>query len=281
MALIDDLRRQAAVPLSKMTELIPVARNRMVFLADQVYEHVLTTVVFPENGGDIRYGGKITESNIAKTLEISNGPVREALFRLRQEGWIKTYPNRGSYMVDFRDPEIAREIYRFRVSLETGAFYTLAKSITAEQLCQLEVIIESLEKARQTSEIVGFRKADIDFHLKVVELAGGESYQAMYRPKLLQWHAMVYHVVMQYLGDERYRKTLEAPGTSSHHELYEALARHDSFEAARLIQKHFYDIPQLMRLDGSSREDSSEVILKSMYREGEPAGVDSPYTGPG
>ena len=239
MALIDDLRRQAAVPLSKMTELIPVARNRMVFLADQVYEHVLTTVVFPEDGGEIRYGGKITESDIAKTLEISNGPVREALFRLRQEGWIKTYPNRGSYMVDFRDPEIAREIYRFRVSLETGAFYTLAKSITAEQLSQLKVIIELLEKARQTSEIVGFRKADIDFHLKVVELAGGESYQAMYRPKLLQWYAMSFHVLMESMGSEEYKRHLEAPGTSSHCELLGALAGHDSVEAARLISKHF------------------------------------------
>ena len=258
MASIDDLRRQAAVPLSKMTKLISVARNRMISLADQVYEHVLATVVFPENGGEIRYGGKITESDIAKTLEISNGPVREALFRLRQEGWIKTYPNRGSYMVDFRDPEIAREIYRFRVSLETGAFYTLAKSITADQMTQLKGIIESLEKASQTSDIVGFRKADIDFHLMVVELAGGESYQAMYRPKLLQWYAMSYHVLMESMGTEEYSHHLEAPGTSSHHELLGALSGHDSVEAARLISEHFGYIASILGIDetGATSEDN-------------------------
>jgi hypothetical protein len=33
----------------------------------------------------VEYGGKITESILAKALGISNGPVREAVFRLRRK----------------------------------------------------------------------------------------------------------------------------------------------------------------------------------------------------
>ena len=255
MTQVDDIGTwETVVPLSKMPELITMGGIRLSSLADQVYENLLTTLVFPDNTAEIAYGSKITESEIAKRLQISNGPVREALFRLRQEGWVKTYPNRGSYLVDFSDSEIAGEIYRFRLNMETGAFFTLARSITKSQLSQLRTILDELERAIEKSEIVEFRKADIDFHLKVVELSGGKSYQAVYRPKLLQWYAMAFHLLIQSMGSEQYRHCLEAPGTSSHRALFEAMVQHDGVKAAKLISGHFWHIAHMLGIDNNRQE---------------------------
>jgi DNA-binding GntR family transcriptional regulator len=222
-------------------------------LADQAYEHILTKIVFPDENKDsgIEYAGKITESTIANVLNMSNGPVREAIFRLRHEGWVRTVGNRGSFFTDFSDPKVAIEMYQFRLTFETGAFYSLAASITDEQVEVLSHILETLEKAKEQADIVFFRKADIRFHLQVAEFSGGSLYSQLFRPKLMQWFAMAFHVLTESMGPERYRYTLEAPGASSHKDLFDSLAARVSELAARLIIQHHSFIAHLMGINNN------------------------------
>jgi DNA-binding GntR family transcriptional regulator len=242
--------------MSRVFEYIPLngdARNG-ASLSDQAYEHILTKIVFPDDSinSSIQYGGKITESKIAQALQISNGPVREAIYRLRQEGWVHTVGNRGSFFVDFSDPQIANQIYHFRLTFETGAFYTLACTITEEQIKKLESILNLIEKSKQNSDMESFRKADILFHLHVVEFAGGPQYKQVFRPKLLQWYAMSLHLLVQMMGKEQYSHRLEAPGAPTHRELFDALAGRNSSRAADLISKHFSFVANLVKINSSS-----------------------------
>jgi DNA-binding GntR family transcriptional regulator len=243
----------AAFRLQALYEAMPQHSSRSYEgpLAEQVYEHILTTLVFPPEGGEVQVGSKITESELADKLQISNGPVREALFRLRQEGWIRTRPNRGSYLVDFSDRKIAAEIFRFRLSVETGAFYSLAEAITDAQLGELKNVVDALNEASGRAAIADFRKADIEFHLKVVEFAGGQALKAVYRPKLLQWYAMAYHVLKQTLGNENWKRHLEVPATS-HSRLYGCLAQHNPAEAAQVISRHFDYIAHILEIGRAS-----------------------------
>ena len=242
-----------AVPMNQMLEYIPLrsGSKRGITLADQAYEHTLKEILFPEEGGthEIEYGGKITESTLAKALKMSNGPVREAIFRLRQESWIRTVGNKGSFLVDFSDPEIANEIYMFRLSFETGAFYSLAASVTTEQIAVLKKILDVIEKAIAESDADSFRKADISFHLQVVEFSGGKMFRQIFRSKLLQWYAMAFHVLMKSMGAEHFSHSLEAAGTSSHRDLFEAIRSHDSEWAARLITEHYNYLAHLLGIN--------------------------------
>lgn len=239
----------AAFRLQALYEALPQHSSRSYEgpLAEQVYEHILTTLVFPPEGEEVRCGSKITESELADELQVSNGPVREALFRLRQEGWIRTRPNRGSYLVDFSDRETAAEIFRFRLSVETGAFYSLAESATDAQLGELKNVVDKLNEARDRAAIADFRRADIEFHLKVVEFAGGQALKAVYRPKLLQWYAMAYHVLKQTLGDENWSRHMEVPATS-HLMLYRSLAQHNPVKVAEIISRHFDYIARILEI---------------------------------
>ena len=139
------------------------AAPRFRSLGEEAYEHILTKIVFPDSqdNSGIEYAGKITETRIAGALDMSNGPVRDAIIRLRHEGFIQTVGNRGSFLIDFSDPGIAAEIYRFRLSFEVGVFYTLAASITPDQVDELHRILETLEKAREQTDIVSYRKANL------------------------------------------------------------------------------------------------------------------------
>jgi DNA-binding GntR family transcriptional regulator len=239
-----------AVPMHQVFDYIPFHErsSKNSALAEEVYEHILREIVFPgeDPKTQIHYGGKITESVVAKELQVSNGPVREAFYRLRQEGWIYTDRNRGSFLVDFSDPQIAMDIYRFRVTFETGSFYALASHITDNQKAQLEKIIDRMDEAIRQSDINTFRREDINFHLAVNEMAGGPHYVRVYRPKLMQWYAMAYHVLVRSMGTEQYSKMLEAPGMSTHRQLYDALARRNSHKAAEMISIHFLYVFKLL-----------------------------------
>ncbi len=249
-----------AVPMNQMLECIPLRSdvNKEVTLADLAYEHTLKEIVFPDESDtkEIEYGGKITESTLAKALKMSNGPVREAIFRLRQEGWVRTVGNKGSFLVDFSDPDIAREIYMFRLSFETGAFYSLAATVTTEQVAVLKQILDIMEAAKAKSDTASFRQADITFHLQVVEFAGGKGFRQLFRSKLLQWYAMAFQVIMQSMSGEQYSHCLEAPGTSTHQDLYDAIRTHNSEEAARLINIHYSYLADLL---GIRNNASGEV----------------------
>ncbi|MCK4997905.1 MAG: GntR family transcriptional regulator, partial [Anaerohalosphaera sp.] len=164
--------------------------RRITSLSDEVYEHILKEIVFPDDQDRLKIGGKITESMIAKDLQVSNGPVRDAISRLRREGWIITLHNRGSYIVDFTLPENSREIYRFRLSVEAGAFYTLAKNINDTQLKVLENLTIETKTSLERADFMAYRKADAQFHLTVIEMAGGHSLRELAAPKLLQWFAV-------------------------------------------------------------------------------------------
>jgi len=240
----------AAVPMHQIFDYIPFqeeTRNSNP-LAERVYEHMLREIVFPGEDPEtgIHYGGKITESAVAKELQVSNGPVREAFYRLRQEGWLYTDRNRGSFLVDFSDPCIAVDIYRFRITCETGSFFCLASRITEDQLAVLSRILDGMDKAIRDSDISLFRREDINFHLAVNEMAGGPQFIRMYRPKLMQWYAMSYQVLLRSIGTEQYRHVLEAPGMPTHRELFSALAQRCSHDAADLVSRHFSFIIRLL-----------------------------------
>ncbi|HDS85066.1 MAG TPA: GntR family transcriptional regulator [Phycisphaerales bacterium] len=250
----------SAVPMHQIFDYIPFheGSRKGNALAEEVYEHILREIVFPGEDPEtqIHYAGKITESVVAKELQVSNGPVREAFYRLRQEGWLYTDRNRGSFLVDFSDPEIALDIYRFRVNFETGSFYGLASNISDEQLAVLGRIIERMDKAMQSSDINVFRQEDIHFHLTVNEMAGGPQYVRVYRPKLMQWYAMAYQVLVRSMGTQQYSTLLEAPGMSTHRELYDALVRRSSQDAAELISRHFLYIFKLLNLSSDKSQNS-------------------------
>lgn len=252
----DAVLRDRIIPLSQVFEFVPLRNESrtMSSLSDQAYEHILKQIVFPDDNKSscIQYGGKITESQIAQALQISNGPIREAIFRLRQEGWIETFSNRGSFFVDFSNPITASQIYRFRLAFETGAFYMLAANISEDQLAKLNSILTALEQSKRDSNMAAFREADVMFHLNVVEYAGGPQYKQIYRSKLLQWYAMSVHLLVRTIGKEKFSHRLEAPGAPTHRQLFEALASHRCGHAADLISKHFSFVANLLKINGSS-----------------------------
>lgn len=60
-------------------------------IRDKVYEYIKQAIV----QGVYKSGERIIERELADQLNVSRTPIREALFRLESQGFVKTLPRKG------------------------------------------------------------------------------------------------------------------------------------------------------------------------------------------
>lgn len=73
--------------------------------------------------GELELGARLSEARIAKDLDVSRTPVREAINRLEMEGLLTVEPQRGSSVFLLEPKELAK-LCDARVCLETTALAT-------------------------------------------------------------------------------------------------------------------------------------------------------------
>ena len=124
-------------------------------------------------GGSYKPGERLNESEIAREMSISRGPVREAIQALQQEGLVETEHWRGSRVVEV-DPQSFRELVDLRVLLETHAAKIATERCTPAGCDELDSIIERMRAAGRAGDVDGVVDNDLAFHHKICELSGNE-----------------------------------------------------------------------------------------------------------
>ena len=127
-------------------------------------------------------GAALSEAAIAKTLDVSRTPVREAFARLEIEGLVRSEPQRGTYVFSMcRDELIA--ICDVRVILETGALQLSARGDSKGLHRGLSKIVKQMTKARSQGDDRTYLQLDAEFHQALIDSARnpflGEAYQTI------------------------------------------------------------------------------------------------------
>jgi DNA-binding GntR family transcriptional regulator len=143
---------------------LPVARTN---LAEQVYATLKEEI----HDFQLVAGDRFSEAELGNRLGVSRTPVREALFRLRNEGFLDVEPKLGWFVkpIDFAKLE---QLYDLRIVLEVASVLRLCAR--ADDSAELEAlkdiwlvpVAERLTDARQ----VGAN--DEQFHATLVRAAG-------------------------------------------------------------------------------------------------------------
>ena len=149
--------------------LMPTKRDGSV-VNESVYEAIKRQIL----NNQLRPGNKLGHQELAESLGVSRTPVREALERLYQEGFVIRVVNRGYYVAEISAAE-ARELYETREALEVYELRrTLERGITAADIAMLDAINERYhaliggELTRQRLLI------DRDFHLALAGISGNQ-----------------------------------------------------------------------------------------------------------
>ena len=120
--------------------------------------------------GQYRPGDHLGEVELAGSLGVSRGTVREALRHLQQEGLV-TAGNRGMLRVNSLTPGEVRELFEVRAALESLAVRELIAS--PRRAAAVAALREALgHLADEEADVTARIQADLAFHLLLCRLAG-------------------------------------------------------------------------------------------------------------
>lgn len=140
-----------------------------------------------------------TEMELARSLGVGRGSVREAVKMLTSLGVLEIRRGEGTFVAESPSPSVvdplvlslvfeqrsSRELVELRILLETGAAQLLAEKATDDDLRQLAEANDRLLRAAQTSapDPQALVELDIAFHTTLNALAGnrllGKIYHAV------------------------------------------------------------------------------------------------------
>ncbi|MDP3413404.1 MAG: GntR family transcriptional regulator [Polaromonas sp.] len=146
--------------------------------ADEVYEELKRNV----SEFKLVPGDRFTETEISERLGVSRTPVRQALFRLQQEGFVEVLFRSGWRVLPF-DFNQFEELYDLRMELETTAAHRLSDDALNVDNSLLEALaaIWLVSPEQRSSDTVQVAQWDEAFHCALVAAAGNAEMARVHR----------------------------------------------------------------------------------------------------
>ncbi|MGE2729581.1 GntR family transcriptional regulator [Mycolicibacterium vaccae] len=182
--------------------------------------------------GSIPAGSQLTEGQLAERLNVSRGPVREAIQRLVQEGLLWTKPHHGTFVIELGEDDVA-DIYLARRAVEgTAAVRMMGRRDMTRNLAELDAAVVDLAAAVSDGGWPGIVEADVRFHERLVEAAGSPRLNRMFRTLTAETRLCLAAFVGAH--PDWLRRAVH-----EHESLVTALRRRDTALTLDLIDRHF------------------------------------------
>ncbi|MGC3953211.1 MAG: GntR family transcriptional regulator [Propionicimonas sp.] len=135
--------------------------------ADLAYTTILEAIL----SGEYAPGVMLAETTLGAELGVSRTPIRSALTRLQDEGWITIYPKRGALVRGMTDREIA-DLIDARLILESVSVRRADRAVLSVLAARLENEVELHREHLARRDLRSFIESTIAFHRSFVQAAG-------------------------------------------------------------------------------------------------------------
>ena len=127
-------------------------------------------------------GDRFTETEISVRLAVSRTPVRQALFKLQQEGYVEVQFRNGWRVLPF-DFNQFEELYDLRMVLETTAAHRLCEGAFKVDAAQLDALacIWLVSPEQRSTDMLEVAAWDEAFHCALVTAAGNAEMARVHR----------------------------------------------------------------------------------------------------
>lgn len=137
--------------------------------------------------GELAPGERINEQHLAARLQVSRGPVREALRGLEKARLVEARVNRGVYVREI-SVEQALEISEMRGLITGYACGRLAAATTAEQRAHLAALIDDMAAAIEAGDAKAYYDHNLAFHDALMDYAGNARAKEIYDALVKETH---------------------------------------------------------------------------------------------
>jgi DNA-binding GntR family transcriptional regulator len=153
----------------KTDKVAPARRSRADEVYDQLKQDIAQFSLVP--------GDRFTENEISEQLSVSRTPVRQALVRLQQEGFVEVLFRSGWRVLPFDFAQF-EQLYDLRMVLETAAAQRLCEGVVTKTSQEEHAFLGVLEAiwlvpvAQRSTDTAQVSQWDEAFHCALVEAAG-------------------------------------------------------------------------------------------------------------
>ena len=201
-------------------------------LRDQAYALLKDAIA----GTDIysqRQPLRLDERELMQALGVSRTPIREALSILEQEGFVRTLPRRGIFIVRKSKREII-EMIQVWAALESMSARLATLHAPDAEIAKVRHLFDEFQNSPPSEHIGEYSDANIAFHQMIIRLGGSQLIEDATRNLFIHVRAIRKATITQ---DNRAARSI-----IDHLKIIEALERRDTELAERLTRQHTLDL---------------------------------------
>jgi DNA-binding GntR family transcriptional regulator len=113
---------------------------------------------------------RLDERQLASDLGISRTPVREAIAQLEREGFVRSVPRRGIYVVRKTKKEVIEMITAW-AALESMAARLITQNATDEEIGHLREMFTTFENGELHAKLDEYSEVNIEFHQTIIRMS--------------------------------------------------------------------------------------------------------------
>lgn len=196
---------------------------------ERIYERIMALEIPP--------GARIPIDGLARELNVSQTPVREALTRLEREGLV-----RKAHLIGYSaSPQLTHkefdDLYKFRLMLEPESARQACLNLTPESLSRIESAAADMETGEQpvdrNSRYSRFARADAHFHDEILRVADNQFARQALNDQHIHLHIfrLMFHSRVTQEALEEHERLLAAFRDGDSDAAYAAM--HDHIERSR------------------------------------------------
>lgn len=194
-----------------------------------VEEMVVSAVREAILSGVFAPGEKLPQEALAQSLGVSRIPVRAALRQLEVEGLASFSPHRGATVRELSPGDVS-EIYELRIVLESFALESTIKSITPEEIDEMEAMADELDALGEGEQWLELRER---FYDRLYAVGGrGRTADLISR---LRADVGRYWLSLKVVNHE---------GGTAHRVIIDAIRAHDPERATEWLRQHLTKVSQ-------------------------------------
>ncbi len=197
--------------------------------AYQALKQAITSVNIYAHPNEIR----LDERQLSQDLGVSRTPIREAMTLLEQEGFVRTLPRRGVFVVRKTKSEIL-EIIHVWAALESMAARLITRNAADAEIATLRKLFDEFQNTSPEGHLDEYSDANIAFHQAIIRLSKSRLIADTTENLFIHVRAIRQVTIRQ--TDRAQRSIVD------HMKIIEALERRDTALAERLVRDHALDL---------------------------------------
>src|SRR5580658_6664065 len=113
---------------------------------------------------------RLDERSLAQDFGISRTPVREAMAQLEREGFVRSVPRRGIYVVRKTKREVI-ELITAWAALESMAARLITENASDDEIASLRKMFATFENGEVRAHLDEYSEINIEFHQTIIQLS--------------------------------------------------------------------------------------------------------------